>query len=445
MTSVFSLDETHDPARQSWVSDANSHPDFPLQNLPFGMFRPQAHGQPLRVGTAIGSMILDLDALARSSLLSGEAETAADALIGASSLNALLALDARHRRLLRQRLFNLLSRDAAPSPAMQAMLYPADECVMGLPVAIGDYTDFYAGIHHATHVGRLFRPDQPLMPNYKHVPIGYHGRASSVRVSGEPVRRPWGQLMPPQASTPLHAPSKRLDYELELAIWLGGAANPLGEPVPIARAHERIAGFGLLNDWSARDVQAWEYQPLGPFLAKSFHTSVSPWIITAEAMAPFRQAQAPRPEGDPAPLAYLHDAHDQAHGALRLELQVWLSTTAMREADLPPFQLSQAEAAHLYWTPAQLVAHHASGGCDLRPGDLLGSGTISGPERSGYGSLLEITEGGKQPVTLPHGESRAFLHDGDAIILRARASRPGFISIGFGACAGRIAPAWDQT
>ena len=428
------IDETHDPERPCWVAGAEGHETFPIQNLPLGVFSPPG-GTP-RVGTAIGEHILDLAACASLGLAPAVAATA----LGGTTLNALLALPPAERSALRRRLSDLLS-DRAHQAALEPMLHPARDCALGLPTAIGDYTDFYAGIHHADHVGRLLRPDAPLLPNYKFVPIGYHGRASSVRPSGAPVRRPSGQSRPAGAETPLFGPSRRLDYELELAVWIG-PGNGLGQPVPIGEASAHVAGFGLLNDWSARDLQGWEYQPLGPFLAKSFHTTVSPWIVTAEALAPFRTAQPPRPQGDPAPLPYLWDAADQAGGALGLELAVEITTPQMRAHGRAPHRLGQAPADALYWTVAQLLAHHTSNGCDLRPGDLLGTGTISGPGADACGSLLELTEAGQAPVTLPGGETRRFLEDGDEIDLVAFARRPGYRSIGFGPCRARVeAPA----
>uniref|UniRef100_UPI0026188D6A fumarylacetoacetase n=1 Tax=Novosphingobium sp. TaxID=1874826 RepID=UPI0026188D6A len=293
---------------------------------------------------------------------------------------------------------------------------------------------------HATNIGRQFRPDNPLLPNYKHVPIGYHGRASSVRPSGVPVVRPKGQRKPPEAEQPVYGPCARLDYELELGVWIAQGNEP-GDPIAIGTAVDHVAGFCLLNDWSARDLQAWEYQPLGPFLAKNFHTTVSPWVITAEALAPFRVAQPPRPAGDPAPLPYLWDDGDQARGALAVDLEVLISTAAMRAAGLPPHRLSHGPATNMYWTVAQIVAHHASNGCDLRPGDLLGTGTISAPTPDGYGSLMELSTGGKTPVTLPSGETRSFLEDGDEVILAATARAAGFAAIGFGECRATVLPA----
>jgi fumarylacetoacetase len=429
-------DQTHDPARKSWVASANDHADFPLQNLPVGVFSPPG-GTP-RGGVAIGAHILDTTAALSAGVLSGEAAEAASG----ATLNAFMALGAPARAGLRAQLFTLLADDA-PAPVRdrcKGMLHDAAACTMHLPAAIGDYTDFYAGIAHATNVGRLMRPDNPLMPNYKYVPIGYHGRASSVRPSGQDVRRPNGQRKPTAETVPTHGPSRNLDYELELGVWIG-AGNALGEPIPIAESGEHIAGFCLLNDWSARDIQGWEYQPLGPFLAKSFHTTISPWVITPEALLPFRIAQAPRPEGDPAPLSYLWSEADQRAGGLDLQLEVLLRTEAMRASGLPAHRLSIGNARHLYWTVAQLVAHHSSGGCNLQPGDLFGTGTISAPEPEGWGSLLELSMGGRNPVALPSGETRRFLEDGDEVILRARGVRAGCAPIGFGECRATIMPA----
>jgi fumarylacetoacetase len=314
------------------------------------------------------------------------------------------------------------------------------ECRMHLAAEVGDYTDFYAGIHHALNVGRQFRPDHPLLPNYKYVPIGYHGRSSSIGVSGQPVRRPSGQRKGQADDAPTFGPTRRLDFELELGVWIG-PGNDLGTPIPIADAAAHVAGYCLLNDWSARDIQAWEYQPLGPFLAKNFATSVSPWIVTPEALAPFRCALPPREPGDPEPLTYLLDPQDQLEGGLDVELEVLLYTPCLRERGLPAHRLSLSHTRHLYWTVGQLVAHHSSNGCNLRPGDLFGSGTISTPTPEGFGSLLEITEGGKRPIALASGSTRTFLEDGDEVIMRARARRDGAASIGFGEVRGTVLPA----
>ena len=430
---MSAIDETHDPKRTSWVASAQGHPDFPVQNLPFGIYAPK--GAPPRPGVAIGDFIVDLRALVAAELLPKERGAA----LAASTLNALFALPSAERLALRQRLSELLS-NAKYRAEVEPHLYDAAACTMHLPAAIGDYTDFYVGIHHATNVGKQFRPDQPLMPNYKWLPIGYHGRASSVRASGSDVRRPSGQRKPPDAEVPVFGASRRLDYELEMGIWIG-AGNELGTPIPITEAPEHIAGLCLLNDWSARDLQAWEYQPLGPFLAKSFHTSVSPWVVTAEALAPFRIAQPARPTGDPQPLPHLFSEDDQRRGALAIELRVGLRSAKMREENAAPLVVSRSAARHMYWTVQQIVTHHASNGCDLHPGDLLGTGTLSADTPDGLGSLLETTKAGSAPLTLPTGEARGFLEDGDEVVFTATASANGFVPIGFGECRGIILPA----
>jgi fumarylacetoacetase len=435
------IDETHAPQRRSWIASANGHANFPIQNLPFGVFTPP--GGAARGGVAIGDDIFDLAAALELGLFDGLAAQAAQAASGAT-LNPLFALGGEARRALRRRLGEILDADGRDRDRVEALrarlIHRAEDCRLELPAAIGDYTDFFAGIHHATNAGKLFRPDNPLLPNYKYVPIGYHGRASSIRPSGAAVRRPNGQRKAPAESVPSFGPSRNLDYELELGVWIG-PGNDLGTPIPIAEAESHIAGFCLLNDWSARDIQGWEYQPLGPFLGKSFCTSISPWVVTPEALAPFRAAQAARPEGDPAPLPHLFDTHDQASGALAIELEVLLLTPGLRDKGLPPHPLSAGNARDLYWTVAQLVAHHTSGGCNLRAGDIFGTGTISGPDDGALGSLLEISAGGRRPVVLASGESRRFLEDGDTVIMRARGRREGFATIGFGECRGTIAPA----
>ncbi len=428
----MTLDDTHDPARRSWVASANGHSEFPIQNLPLGVFSPPGNGP--RGGVAIGDSVFDLGAAV--SLLTGDAARAARAA-AAPTLNALLALGSGPRAALRTQLSALLDAAALPRPEL---LHGAAACKLHLPASVGDYTDFFAGIHHATNTGRQFRPENPLLPNYKHVPVAYHGRASSVRVSGAAVRRPNGQRKPASDSAPSFGPCRNLDFELELGVWIGPGNAP-GEPIPIARAPAHVAGFCLLNDWSARDIQAWEYQPLGPFLAKNFCTTVSPWIVPSEALIPFRVQRFPREPGDPAPLPYLDDPADTQSGGLDITFDVLLLSAAMRAAGEPPFRLARSNARHLYWTVAQMVAHHSCGGCELRPGDLFGSGTISAPTPDGFGSLLESTNGGRAPIALPSGETRRFLEDGDDIILRARAEREGFVSIGFGECRGRVFPA----
>ncbi|MGA6106516.1 fumarylacetoacetase [Pseudomonas solani] len=429
---------TQNDNRRSWIASANEHPDFPLQNLPLGIFSPVG-GTP-RGGVAIGEQVFDLKVATTTGLFEGEAADAARVAAG-EDLNAFFALGANARRALRRQLQDLLAEGSPAQARLEALgaelLPAAADCQLHLPARIGDYTDFYVGIHHANNVGRLFRPDNPLLPNYKYVPIGYHGRASTVCVSGTPVHRPNGQTLPPGAEVPNFGPSKRLDYELELGIWIG-QGNAMGDAIAIGEAEQHIAGYCLLNDWSARDLQAWEYQPLGPFLAKNFATSVSPWVVTAEALEPFRTAQPARPEGDPQPLPYLLDANDQARGAFDIQLEVLLQTAAMRERGQQPQRLALSNTQHMYWTVAQLVAHHAVGGCKLQPGDLFGSGTLSGPEADAFGSLLETTFGGKQPLSLASGEQRTFLESGDEVILRAWCEGEGRVRIGFGECRGRV-------
>jgi fumarylacetoacetase len=441
--SMARLDETHDPKRQSWVTSANVHSDFPIQNLPVGIFSPPGSAEK-RGGIAIGDMILDLVAADEAGLFTGAAREAAEAT-SSGSLNGLFALGETPRQALRARASELLDAKGPDSKRIEdissRLLYCAVECVLHLPAQVGDYTDFYVGIHHATNVGKLFRPDNPLLPNYKHVPIGYHGRSSSIVPSGTAVRHPSGQLKDPQSPAPAFGQSRRLDYELELGIWIG-PGNALGDPVPISEADRHVAGFCLLNDWSARDIQSWEYQPLGPFLSKNFGTTISPWVITPEALAPFRRPQDPRPEGDPRPLPYLWDDRDQREGALDLDLEVLLVTPGLQEKGLPPHRVALSSSRYMYWTVAQLVAHHTSNGCSLRPGDLFGSGTISAPEATGFGSLLETTRGGQTPICLESGEERRFLENGDEVILRAHTPRVGeSAQIGFGECRGRIATA----
>ena len=435
------IDETHSGARRSWVTSANGHLDFPIQNLPLGVFAPP--GGAARGGVAIGDDILDLAAALELGLFEGLAARAAEAASGAT-LNALFALGREPRVALRHRVNEILDADggerARIEPLRTRLIHRAADCRLELPAAIGDYTDFFAGIHHATNAGKLFRPDNPLLANYKYVPIGYHGRASSITVSGATLRRPNGQRKAASETAPSFGSSRSLDYELELGVWIG-PGNALGASIPIADAANHIAGFCLLNDWSARDIQGWEYQPLGPFLGKSFLTTISPWVVTPEALAPFRMAQAPRPAGDPAPLPYLLDAADQAAGALDIELEVFLLTPGLKSKGFGPQQLSVGNARHLYWTVAQLVTHHSSGGCNLRAGDLFGTGTISAPEDGGLGSLLEISGGGRRPIELPSGETRRFLEDGDTVVMRARCRRQGFATIGLGECRGTIAAA----
>jgi fumarylacetoacetase len=430
---VDGLDGTHDPSVRSFVASADGHPDFPLQNLPLGVFR-RPGGDLARGGVRIGDEILDLAGLAASELLSTPALEAAHAA-SAPELNDLFALGAHHRRALRADVHRLLRADSTDRHLVAALLHPVADCHLLLPAHIGDFTDFYAGIHHARAVGALFRPGQPLSPNYRWLPIAYHGRASSVGVSPAVVRRPRGQLRR-DGAPPVYAPTQRLDFELELGVWIGASPVP-GGVVPIGRAAEQISGFCLLNDWSARDVQKSESQPLGPFAAKSFATTVSAWVVTPEALLPYRVALE-RADDDPEPLEYLRDESDLASGGLDVDLEVAVSSAQMRSEGHEPIVLTASSTRHLYWTVAQLVAHHTSNGLQLWPGDLLGSGTISGPDPGGEGSLLERTHGGTVSFTLPTGESRTFLEDGDEVILRARAARPGLAPVGFGECRGVI-------
>ena len=419
-----------DPALTSWVESAQGS-DFPIQNLPLGIF--SVGERRRRAGVAIGDFVLDLTAIA--DLL--DEDWRAD--LAQPVLNGWLARGHEAQSALRKRLQELLS-DERHREDLEPQLVGQSEVRMHVPCLIGDYTDFYVGIHHATNVGKQFRPDNPLLPNYKYVPIGYHGRASSVRASGEPVVRPNGQRKATDAEAPEYGPSRRLDYELELGIWIG-EGNELGSAIPIGEAAEHIAGYCLLNDWSARDLQAWEYQPLGPFLAKNFLTSVSPWLVTPQALAPFRKPMPPRPAGDPDPLSYLSDQSDKDCGALSIDLEVTLTTERMRRDGAAPHVLSRGSAdAAMYWSAAQIVAHHSSNGCNLQPGDLIGTGTLSTDSASGLGSLLEISQGGKHPLQLANGETRCFLEDGDEVTLKAWCEGGGAVRIGFGECVGRVVP-----
>jgi fumarylacetoacetase len=413
------MDDTHDPNLRSWVESANApEAEFPIQNLPFGIFRRKGRREDPRGGVAIGDQILDLAAVGMNT---------------GPTLNGLAALGRPAWRRLRKALSRALSVKSSERKRLAKLLVPMAKAELFLPVAIGDYSDFYTGIHHAQNIGRLLRPDNPLLPNYKWVPIGYHGRASSIVVSGTPLARPSGQTRAPDASAPVFGPSRRLDYEAELGFVIG-PGNALGKPIPIAKALDHVFGVVLLNDWSARDIQAWEYQPLGPFLAKSFASTLSPWIVTLEALEPFRCPAFEREAGDPQPLAYLHDEADQRAGGFAIEIEMHLRSRKMKA----PVRLSRASFRESYWTLAQMVAHHSSNGCNLRPGDLLGSGTISGPRPDALGSMMELTQGGKQPLSLPSGETRAFLEDGDEVIERGRCARSGYATIGFGPAAGAI-------
>ncbi|MGH8669616.1 MAG: fumarylacetoacetase [Burkholderiales bacterium] len=419
------IDDTHDPELKSWVESANQEGgEFPIQNLPFGIFRERKNrNETPRGGVAIGDQILDLAALGIKT---------------GPTLNALAAQDRPVWRNLRRALSKSLSTRNKTYKTLQKHLLPMKQAELYLPVAIGDYSDFFTGIHHAANMGRILRPaGEPLMPNYKWLPIGYHGRGSSIVVSGAPVCRPKGQIKPPEAEAPAYLPSKRLDYEAELG-FVVGPGNRLGKRISVENALDHIFGVLLLNDWSARDIQAWEYQPLGPFLAKSFASTVSPWVVTLEALAPFRCPAFPRAFNDPKPLPYLFDEADQRAGGIAIDIEMWLRSAKMKQDKAPAQRLSRASFRDSYWTLSQIVAHQTSNGCNLRPGDLLGSGTISGTAPDSFGSLMELTTAGKNPLQLPGGETRTFLEDGDEVIQRGRCAREGYVTIGFGEAAGTI-------
>jgi fumarylacetoacetase len=432
------LNETHDPTLRSWVESANvPGTDFPIQNLPFAVFRRQGSGEAFRGGVAIGDQIIDLGAAAQCGALAPGALASA-ASCGDASLNRFMAMGPEAWTTLRLSLSRALRADAADAQRLANCILPQAEAEYTVPARIGDYTDFYTSIYHAANIGKLFRPDNPLMPNYKWVPIGYHGRSSSIAVSGQEFPRPNGQTMAPGASTPGFGPCKRLDYELELGIYVG-TGNAIGSPVAIEDAERHVFGFCLLNDWSARDIQAWEYQPLGPFLSKNFATTISPWIVTMEALAPYRLPFT-RPEGDPQPLPYLDSVANREQGAIDIQLEVRLETERARASGAASARLSATSYRHAYWTVAQLLAHHTVSGCNLQPGDLFGSGTLSGPTLDQAGALIELTAGGQRPVALPDGDSRAFLKDGDTVILRGWCEQPGSARIGFGECRGTVLP-----
>jgi fumarylacetoacetase len=432
------INGTHDAALRSWVTSAN-HPgcDFPIQNLPFAVFRRAGSSEHFRGGVAIGDQILDLGDAHRHPAF----ESVAAATLRACSeptLNRFMAEGAHAASQLRACLSEVLRSGARAEASLRGLLVPQADAEFNVAAAIGDYTDFYTSIHHATTVGAQFRPDNPLLPNYQWIPIAYHGRSSSIGVSGQAFHRPIGQSMPKGAVTPIVGPSRRLDFELEIGVFIGNG-NALGTPIDIDSAERHVFGLCLLNDWSARDLQGWEYQPLGPFLAKNFATTISPWIVTLEALAPFRLPFT-RPASHPQPLSYLDGDASRAHGVLDVELEVSLQTARMRQAGIPSHALARSNMRHAYWTIAQMVAHHTVGGCNLRSGDLLGTGTLSGPAPEQAGSLLELTAGGKQPIRLPSNETRTFLEDGDRVDLRAWCERDGFARIGFGAASGTVLP-----
>jgi fumarylacetoacetase len=459
------MDETHDPARRSWIESANDPAsDFPIQNLPFGVFklpgesrhsgeaghsgelgRASESGDRWRVGVAIGESVVDVgrlfDMVASRAPATSADERAGEVACRAGDLAPLMGAGRAVWSAVRWRLSGLLATGSVVDSARaigDRVVVPRADVQLGMPVAVGDYTDFYASVYHATNVGRMFRPDNPLLPNYKYVPIGYHGRASSLILSGRDVRRPVGQIKTPDAESPIVGPTRSLDYEAELGCFVG-VGNALGRPVAIAdiEAESHFFGCCLVNDWSARDVQSWEYQPLGPFLSKSFATTISPWVVTADALEPYRVAPAPRAAGDPAPLPYLTPPSARLDG-LDVTIEVWMASGEMRARGLQPIRLGRSQFRDMYWTFAQMLTHHTMNGCNLRTGDLLGSGTVSGPTADSLGCMLELTKRGAEPVELPTGERRGFLADGDEVVMRGYCEQPGRARIGFGDCRGIV-------
>ncbi len=440
---IYTINETHNPKLRSWVESANDpKADFPIQNLPFGVVRRAKTNETPRVGVAIGNQILDLTTCVKQNVFAGKAKAALEACC-APSLNLFMSLGKTHWSELRHTLSEMLQADSSEystnKDELHRLLVPMSEAELFVPAHIGDYTDFYASIYHATNVGSMFRPDNPLLPNYKHIPIGYHGRASSIVVSGTPVTRPMGQTSKDNQPSPKFGATKFLDYEIEVGTYIG-PGNQMGKPISIDRAEEHLFGICIVNDWSARDIQKWEYQPLGPFLAKNFATTVSPWVVTMEALAPFRTPSFVRPHGDPKPMPYLSSDDDRSHGGIGLSLEVFLSSQKMREQEIDPIRLSKGNFNDMYWTLAQMLTHHASNGCNLRPGDLIASGTVSGTTKDSRGCLLELTWSGKEPIQLPTGETRTFLENGDEVIMRGYCERESCTRISLGECRGIILP-----
>ncbi|NMP78864.1 fumarylacetoacetase [Pseudoalteromonas arctica] len=432
------INETHDINLTSWVESANvDNCDFPIQNLPFAEFRRKGSDEAFRGGVAIGDQVIDLAKLSKLNVLTGDAKTAADAASEAT-LNTFMGLGGQYWSALRLALSKALRAGSEHQQALSDTLVAQSDIEFSLPCRIGDYTDFYTSIYHATAVGSLFRPDNPLLPNYKWVPIGYHGRSSSIDVSGQTFHRPKGQTKAPDAEVPSFGPCKRLDYELELGIYLG-KGNALGDAIAIENAENHVFGFCVFNDWSARDLQAWEYQPLGPFLAKNFASTVSPWIVTTEALAPYRTSWT-RDENDPQPMDYLESKANRDQGAFDIQMDVKIQTQKMRSEGHNPTRISTSSFKHSYWTVAQMVTHHTVNGCNFMPGDMLGSGTQSGPTHEEAGSLLELSRGGKEKITLSNGEQRSFLEDGDNVIMRGWCEKEGYARIGFGSVESTVLP-----
>jgi fumarylacetoacetase len=433
---TFEINETHDASLKSWVESANApDTDFPIQNLPFCAFQQIGVHSTERIGVVIGNQVLNLSTFCQEFFLDGFSTM----FPHIRQLNLLPTLPTKFQTSLRKRLSELLREDSSEKENIAKHLIPIEEVTFEVPWFIGDYTDFYCSIFHATNVGSMFRPDNPLLPNYKWLPIGYHGRASSIVISGTDIKRPKGQNRSDADAPPVFIPCKNLDYEMEVGFFVG-QGNPLGEPIPVSEAEKHIFGLCLVNDWSARDIQAWEYQPLGPFLAKNFATTISPFVVTMEALAPFRVPAFERPAGDPQPLDYLSDEQNQKFGGIDLSLEVYIQTQKMRDENIEPFLLSRSNMKDLYWTIGQMLTHHASNGCNLQTGDLMATGTVSGREKHERGCLLELTWRGKEPIQLPTGEERRFLEDGDEVIMKGFCERSGFRRIGFGECRGRILP-----
>ena len=437
---MIETNHTHDPKAHSWLASANvAGCDFPIQNLPFAVFRRRGSSEAFRGGVAIGDQVIDLAALSASGALDGLAGHAAR-VAAQPSLNDFFAMGQVAWQALRHALFALLKADARGSiDALRGCLVPQSDVEYTLPARIGDYTDFYTSIDHALNITRIFNPEGDVTPNFRWVPTAYHGRVSTIGVSGQQFRRPMGQSLAPGAAAPTYHACARLDYELELGIWIG-QGNAMGEPIALAQAEQHVFGICLLNDWSARDIQFWEMAPLGPFQAKNFATTISPWIVTMEALAPYRQAWQ-RAASDPQPLGYLEDETNRAQGAIDIRLEVWLESEKARRAGAAPTRLSGTSFKHQYWSVAQMVAHHTVGGCALNAGDLFGSGTISGPGPGEAGAMIELTRAGQAPVPVGIDEQRGFLADGDAVLLRGWCEKPGAARIGFGESRGTVLPA----